>query len=324
MSEEKSVKDQKLEELEELKKQINVLKGKVTTLESNKKDIEKEAEDTVGHLIYDKRKEIERSYSEVLKEAEQRLKVKEKEKADERRKNISRVVEENTKEIKESIVYLKNHIKNILKENNIPGFVNSDIYMGIWYPTNIVEWIIGIVAVIIVLAIPTIISFGVAKENLIKAFPNAVFRYIIIALIYFGVIFIAGLIWLGIDKITKKNIDILKEVKEFRKNIAENNKKVEKITQETNKEMTDDRFDYTKLDREIEAGKIEVENYKKKKEDAISHFENVTTEEIKSRAKIEVEKKTKPIIDEIDETKAEIDSLQKKHDELKLEIASAE
>lgn len=324
MSEEKNLNDQKLEELEELKKQINVLKGKVTTLESNKREIEKEAEDTVGHLIYDKRKEIERSYSEVLKEAEQRLKAKEKEKVDERRKNISRVVEENTKEIKESIVYLKNHIKNILKENKIPGFVNSDIYMGIWYPTRPIEWIIGFIAVVIVLAIPTIISFGVAKENLIKAFPNAVFRYIIIALIYFGVIFIAGLIWLGIDKITKKNIDVLKEVKEFRKNIAENNKKVEKITQDTNKEMTDDKFDYTKLDREIEAGKIEVENYKKKKEDAISHFENVTIEAIKSKAKTEVEKKTKPIIDEIDETKAEIDNLQKKHDELKLDIASGE
>ena len=321
MSEEKSLKEQKLSELEEMKKQINVLKGKITTLESKKKDIEREAEDTIGHLIYDKRKEIERSYSEVLKEAEQRLKVKEKEKADERKRNIDRVVGENTKETKESILYLKNHIKNILEEHKLPGFVNSNFYMGVWYPTTIAEWFIGVVVAIIVLAIPTLISFVFAKESLVKAFPNEIFRYIIIALIYLGVIFVAGLIWLGIDKLTKKNIDVLKEIKELRKNIADNNKVIEKITKDINKEMTDDKFDYTKIDREIEAGKLEVENYRKKKEDAMNHFENVTVEEIKARAKEEVEKKTKPIVDEIEQVKVEIADWQKKHDEFKLSIA---
>ena len=322
MSEEKSLKDQKLAQLEEMKKQINVLKGKVSTLESKKKEIEKEAEDTVGHLIYDKRKEIERSYSEVLKEAEQRLKVKEKEKEDERKKNIDKIVNENTKETKESILYLKNHIKNILKENNLPGFVNSGFYMGVWYPTNIAEWFIGVIAAIVVLAIPTVIAFVIAKESLIKAFPNAIFRYIIIALIYFGVIFIVGLIWLGIDKMTKKNMEALKEIKELRKNIADNNKEIVKITRDTSREMTDDKFDYTKIDREIEAGKIEVENYKNKKDDAMTHFENVTAEEIKSKAREEVEKNVKPIIAEIEQVMVEIESLRKKHDELKLEIAS--
>lgn len=322
MSEEKSLKDQMLAEVEELKKQLNVLKGKVTTLESKKKEIEREAEDTIGHLIYDKKKEIERSYGEVLKEAEQRLVVKEKEKEEERKKNIDRVVGENTKEVKESILYLKNHIKNVLEKNKLPGFVNSGFYMGVWYPTNIAEWFIGVVVAVIVLLIPTFISFVIFKDSLMKAFPNPVLRYIIIALIYCGVIFVVGLIWLGIDKWTKKNIEALKEIKELRKNIEDNNKEIAKITKATNKEMTDDKFDYTKIDREIEAGKIEVDNYRKKKEDAINHFEKVTTEEIKAKAKEEVERKTKPIIDEIEQVKGEIDSLQKKHDELKLKSAT--
>ena len=208
-----------------------------------------------------------------------------------------------------------------MEENKLPGFVNSGFYMGVWYPTNIVEWFIGVVVAIIVLAIPTIISFVIAKDSLVKAFPNAVIRYIIIALIYLGVIFIAGLIWLGIDKMTKKNMETLKEIKELRKNIMDNNKAIEKITRDTNKEMTDDKFDYTKIDREIEAGKLEVENYRKKKEDALNHFDSVTTEEIKAKAKVEVEKKTGSIAREIEQVKAEIDSLQKKHDEFKLSMA---
>ena len=307
-------------ELEELKKQINVLKGKVSTLDAKKKEIKKEAEESIGKAIYEKKKEIERSYSEVLKEAEQRLKSKEKEKEDERKKNINRIVDENTKEIKEDNTYLKNHIKNILNENKIPGFVNSDFYMGIWCPSTIKEWIIGILTVIIVLLIPTIIVFVVSNDNLIVAFPNVVLRNIIIALIYFGVIFIFGIIWLVVDKLTKKNDNVIKDIKELRKNVEDNLKKIKKITQDTFKEMTDDKFDYTKIDREIEAGKIEVEKYKKKKEDAINHFENDTINKIREKAKAEIAKRTKPIDKEIEQVKSEIDSMQKKYDELRLSL----
>lgn len=308
-------------ELEELKKQINVLKGKVTTLESSKKELEKEVEEVIGRTIYEKKRGLERSYDEVLKEAEHRLRAKEKEKSDERKKNLEKVINENTKETKENNIYLINHIKSILKEKKIPSFVNSDFYMGVWYPTTIKEWVIGIAAVLIVLLIPTIIVFGISRESLLKAFPNNILRKIICALIYFGVIFVFGLIWLAIDKLTKKNVDVLKEVKEIRKNIDDNNKKIRKIIQETNKDMTDDKFDYTKLDREIESGKLEVDNYKKKREDAINHFETVTVEDIKKKAREEVERKVRPIETEIEQVKKEIDNLQKKHDELKLSLA---
>lgn len=306
---------------EEIKKQINVLKGKVTTLEAEKKQIEKDAEEIVSKAVYEKRKGLERSYAEVLKEAEQRLKAKEKEKVEERKKNVNRIVEENTKETKENNTYLNNHIKNLLKENKLPGFVNSDIYMGIWNPSTIKERLIGLLTVIIVLAIPTLITFGVSKENLVKAFPIAIFRNIIIILIYLGVIFIAGLIWLAVDKLTKKNTEVLKDIKELRKNIVDNNDKIKKITEETNKEMTDDKFDYTKLDREIESCKLEVENYKKRQEEAINHFETVTVDEIKERTKKEVKKKIKPIEKEIELVKDEIANMQKEHDELKLSLA---
>ena len=306
-------------ELEEIKKSINVLKGKVATLESKKKEIEKEAEELVGQTIYERKKEIERSYGEVLKEAEQRLKTTEKEKQEERKKNIDNLVHQSTRTVKENNTYLKNQIKNIIKENKLPFFVDSDFYMCLWNPSDTKEKVIGIVAMILTLIIPTII-ISASKENLIKAFPNTVFRYLIIILIYFGVIFIVGGVWLLVDKLTKKNVDALKEIKEIRKNISDNNKEIIKITKEVNKEAVDEKFDYTKLDRAIEAGKIEVENYRKRKEDAINNFESHTVEDIKERAKIEVEKKTKTIVNEIEKVKEEISELQKKYDELKLDL----
>ena len=311
----------KKKELEELKKSINTLKGKLTTLESKKKDIEKDADNLIAQTIYQKKMDLERSYDEIIKEAEQRLKVVEKEKLDERKKNIKNLVEHNTRSIKENNVYLANEIKRILSEHNLPGFVNSSFYMSLWNPTTVSEMLGSVIAILVALLIPTVLVFGVLRDQIFKTFSNNILRYIIITFIYFLSIFIIGLIWLLIDKITKKNPEILKEIKELRKNIFDNKKEIEKVSKETSDTATDDLFDYTKLDREIEAGKIEVENYRNKKKDALEKFVNVTQDDIAKKVGDEAKKGMDAIDKEIDDAKEELANLQKKHDILKIDIA---
>lgn len=312
--------DARVVELEELKKSINTLKGKLTTLESNKKKIENDANELIASTIYQKKQELERSYDEILKEAEQRLKVAEKEKENEKKKNIDRLVEKNTRSVRESNVYLNNEIKRILKENHLPQFINTGFYMSIWDPTTFKEKLGAMLAFILVLAIPTVISFVTFSDKLKETFPASFLRIIIIILIYFASIFIVGLIWLLIEKITKKKPEVLKEVKELRKNISDNKKEIAKITKDTNSGSEDD-FDYTKLDREIEANKIEVENYREKRKNALENFINTTQDEIERKVGDEAKKSMSAIDVEIEKVKVELASLQKKHDNLKISIA---
>ena len=310
-------------ELEELKKSINTLKGKITTLDNKKKGLEKNAKDLIAKTIYQKRQEIEKSYDEVIKEAEVRLKSVEKEKIDEKKKNLNIIIDRNTKSLRENNIYLTNEIKRLLKDNNIPGFVNSEFYMTLWNPTNILDVMLGFIVTIIIFAIPTILSFIIFKDTLIKAFPNNIIRLIIISLIYLAVIFVFALIWLTIDKLTKKKPEVLKEVIELRKNISDNKKEIAKIAKNTSEETTDDKFDYTKLDREIEAGKLEVENYKAKKKEALDHFVNTTEEEITKKIELEAKKEIDAIITEIENVKSELSKLQEKHDTIKLNEATS-
>ena len=312
--------DPRVTELEEIKKSINTLKGKLTTLESNKKKIENDANELIASTIYQKKQELERSYDEILKEAEQRLKVAEKEKENEKKKNIDRLVEKNTRSVRESNVYLNNEIKRILKENQLPQFINTGFYMSIWDPTTFKEKLGAMLAFILVLAIPTVISFVTFSDKLKETFPASFLRIIIIILIYFASIFIVGLIWLLIEKITKKKPEVLKEVKELRKNISDNKKEIAKITKDTNSGSEDD-FDYTKLDREIEANKIEVENYREKRKNALENFINTTQDEIERKVGDEAKKSMSAIDVEIEKVKVELASLQKKHDNLKISIA---
>lgn len=310
-------------ELEELKKNINTLKGKITTLDNRRKELEKNARTLIAETIYQKKEEIEKSYNEVIKEAEVRLKSVEKEKLEEKKRNLNLIIDHNTKSFRESNVYLVNEIKRILKDNDLPGFVNSEFYMTLWNPTNILDVMLNFLSVIIVFAIPSILSFVTFKDALIKAFPNNIIRFIIIALIYLAVIFVFALLWLVVDKLTKKKPDVLKEIIELRKNIADNKKEIAKIAKTTSEETTDDKFDYTKLDREIEAGKLEVENYKAKKKEALENFANVTEEEIAKKIEAEANKEIDVLNQEIENVKKDLAKLQEEHDTIKLNEATS-
>ena len=310
-------------ELEELKKNINTLKGKITTLDNRKKELEKKAKDLIANTIYQKKKEIEKSYDEVIKEAEVRLKSVEKEKLDEKKKNLKLIIDKNTKSLRENNVYLINEIKRLLNDNGIPGFVNSEFYMTLWNPTNILDVMLNFFAVILVFAIPSILSFVTFRDALVKAFPNNAVRFIMIALIYLAVIFVFALIWLLIDKLTKKNPNVLKEIIELRKNISDNKKEIAKITKSTSEEDLNDKFDYTKLDREIAAGKLEVENYKLKRKEALDNFVNVTESEISKKIESEANKEISVLDTEIENVKTELAKLQEKHDTIKLNEATS-
>ncbi|MBQ2204949.1 MAG: hypothetical protein II411_03555 [Lachnospiraceae bacterium] len=309
------------EELEGLKKQLNTLKGKITTFEAKKKELEKEARELINKTIYEKRRDIERSFGEVLLEAEQRLKAAEKEKADERKRNIKRLVDENTKSTKESNIYLNNEIKQILTENKLPGFVNSQIYMSMWHAKNPKQILIAAVCFLVLLLVPTYICFVSKAESLKKTFELDFLRGIVILLIYFIFIFVYGLIWLLIDKKTKGNEEALNKIVEIRKNISDNKKEIAKISKETETNASDENFDYTSLDRNIENNKLEVEKYKKQKEDALKSFDEVTEKEIEARVMADANVAIKQIDKDITKMKKELTETQNKHDDLKIKLA---
>lgn len=303
--------------IESLKKEINELKGKITTLEEKKEELVNKRNDLISKTVLSKKAEIENTYGEILLEAEKRLEVSKKEKEKERKKNISELVDKNTKEIKEKILFLKNEIKRLLKENKIPGIVNSEFYYIIWAPYNFLQVLKGLFFNILLLIIPTIVVFFPLKEK-IFANPNKIIRIICIICVYLAFIFVYSLIWLMIDKLTKKKPEILNEIKELRKNIKENEKEMEKVTKKITKETKDEEFDYTKIDRDIESGEIEVNNLKEKKKIALETFANVTEDEIKKKffeeTKADIEEKEK----EIESTKEILKAKQKECDELRL------
>ena len=257
-------------EEEEIRKSINVIKGRITTFEEKEKEHKKNKEIAINKTINDKKSEIENTYSEIINDAEKRLKVAVEKKEKEKKKNLQELVEKSTKVTKENGVYLKNELRKVLKENKLPKFTNSKLYLSMYNMHSLLEFIICLMVIVITLVgIPFFISeiFFRDKSIWIKI------------LIYAVDILFFGIVYMFIDSITK-NKTALKDVRELRKNIKDNDKEIKKITKKITRETTDEQFDYTKLDREIEAVGIEIKNAKENRIKSIEKFNQETREEI--------------------------------------------
>ena len=257
-------------EEEEIRKSINVIKGRITTFEEKEKEHKKNKEIAINKTINDKKSEIENTYSEIINDAEKRLKVAVEKKEKEKKKNLQELVEKSTKVTKENGVYLKNELRKVLKENKLPKFANSKLYLSMYNMHSLLEFIICLMVIVITLVgIPFFISeiFFRDKSIWIKI------------LIYAVDILFFGIVYMFVDSITK-NKTALKDVRELRKNIKDNDKEIKKITKKITRETTDEQFDYTKLDREIEAVGIEIKNAKENRIKSIEKFNQETREEI--------------------------------------------
>ena len=257
-------------EEEEIRKSINVIKGRITTFEEKEKEHKKNKELAINKTINDKKNEIENAYSEIIDEAGKRLKNAVEKKEREKKKNLQQLIDKNTKVSKENSVYLKNELKKVLKENKLPRFVNTKLYLSLYNIHSLLEFIICIFVIFITLVgIPFLVNKVLFSDKSIW----------IKILIYAIDILFFGILYMLIDSMTK-NKAALKDVRELRKNIKDNEKEIKRIIRKVQKETTDEQFDYTKLDREIEAVGIEIKNAKENRIKTIEKFNAETRDEI--------------------------------------------
>lgn len=309
--------------LDEMKKNINALKGKVTTFEKKKEDFDENIRITTNKAIKENKDAILKSYDEIILEIEKRLKSIESDKAREKKKNLDLLIEKNTRVNKDNNEYLRNEIKKILRENKLPFFVNSKLYFILFFPTSFIELIIAFIFFLIfIIGVPVGIWYLKGPKvftDISSLIQNKTFW---ITIVYIAVyLLVIGVIYVIIDNITKKDKKVLLDIKELRKNIKDNLKDILKITNHTIKNVKDEDFDYTKLDRDIEGIKFELENANNKKKEALETFENETREKIIDQIKSNNKQELINIEKELLSAHEELASLEKKYTDLRLKIS---
>ena len=309
--------------LDEMKKSINALKGKVTTYEKKKEELDENIRISINKTIKENKDALVKSYDEIILEVEKRLKTSESDKAREKKKNLDTLIEKNTRINKDNNEYLRNEIKKILHENKLPFFVNSKLYFILFFPTSFIELILAfILFLIFIIGVPAGIWYFVGPKdftNISNLFQSKAFWTTIVYIAVY--LLVIGVIYIFIDNTTKKDKRALLDIKELRKNIKDNLKDILKITKNTIKNIKDEDFDYTKLDRDIEGIKYELENANNKKKEALETFENDTREKIIDQIKSAHKQETIEIEKELLSAHEELANLEKKYTDLRLNIS---
>ena len=296
-------------DIEEKKKDINILKGKKTTYEEKVASLNKTKEEIIEKTIKERRQELERDFDDRFNNIKNRISEAKNKREKERKKNISILIEKETTEKRNNNIFLKNEIKKLLKENKISKIANTNFYLSIYKPTNFFD-ILRIILYILIffIGIPVIILVSPIKSQPVKI------------LIIVGIVFFFGCIYLLIDKFVKVDEETVKELKELRKNIKDNKKEIKKITKKINNEKDDSNFDYTAYDREIEQANMDMEKTKKKYQETVDNFENVVKEELKTNIENAANKDIDLVKKEISKIETELEKEQNKFESITKQI----
>lgn len=274
---------------------------------------EKAMADEVSVTLKKRQEEIEFSFDEQIDQTRLRLK-KVKAKRDKlKNSKISERIDIETTELHEERRKLKQEAKSIFKINQIPQIFNTKLFFSMHMPSEISDFLVFLLTVIIVFAAP----FGVYK--LAPAEKETVLRLVIYYIITTAVVF--SIYVLVHKKIREKNITALKQVRALRYKMTANKKAIRTIMKSIKKDPDESAYGLEKFDEEMEKLDSDICNIAEEKKAALTAFENQTkkiiSDEIKSGYQADIDKYKK----EYDAAYKEHRSADEKVKDFKLEIS---
>ena len=258
---------QAVQELDELKQKEKMLQDLEKQLESSLKMKQKNVSETIALTVKKRSDEISKSYdTEIAKTQEQLKKIRGKREKAKSQGEKERIADE-TQGLLKANEDLKGQMKMIFHANHVPKFCASNLYYALYFTKGFKELMTLLLTIVICfLAIPCGIYFALPKQNTL-----------FLILIYVVAILVFGGLYVKIGNSTKmKHMDVLKEGRNIRNQIAANKKVMKKITKSIRKDKDEGVYNLQKFDDEIaqlEQDKLQAERQKK---DALHTFNTVT------------------------------------------------
>lgn len=290
--------------LEEMRKKLNLLKGKLDVLIEKHEELEKTRNAAVEKAVADAKTWIEKTYDQKIVELDSMLKKEKKEKDKEREKIIKEKIEEATKDKKERIYYTKRNINAIIKERNLSPFLNTGLYFTIVAPKTIGDYLKATLIILgTIIIIPGIIVFFKLQNS----------TFWIKAMVFILNFFFWSVIYYFFIKLTETSEKNVREIREMRNDVREDEKTVARLTKEIKNEKIEDNKTYTKIDRNIETINLNIKDLQEKKQIEIEKFDNEKANEIRNKISKEAEKEFKANEKEQKKIREEYEKLEREY-----------
>ncbi len=257
--------------------------AKEKDLESQKKYVA----DKINSAVKERRGQLKKTHDEQVDLATKDLREAERKRKAAKNDAVQNRITNETSDLTGQNEKLKKEAKAILKDNKMPGFVNTAFFYSLYAPKRGIDFVVFVITVIL--------AFGVIPNIVCLLLPTD--KLIIKILVYLAiVVFFVALyfIFFAISKRNQKGQPI-EEVREKRTKIRENKKQIKKMSKSIIKDKDESIYGLEGYDSEI-AGFQQVLNEKtQQREDALKFFDEQTTAEITA----EIQRENQPAIDQL-------------------------
>ncbi len=264
-------------ELDKLKAKSEDIKNGNKRLKKQILAEEKSITDEIANTLKKRKAEIENSYDKEIDSNRDKIKSIKNKRSKVKGKQVNKRVEEETAELNEELRRLKVEIKTLFKKEHVPGFCNSTFYYSLFMPKGFTEFLTLIITALVgLIGLPAIAYILV--DTLAYSDPKKTMSNILGIVIVAGIITVLFAIYFIIFNMTKlKYRDILAEGRQIRTKMKTKTKNIKAVKNAINKDQDESIYDLDKYDEKIEKIESETEKVAKKKQEALTVFENETT-----------------------------------------------
>ena len=293
-----------LKELDDLKAYGERLLIEEKRLEKAIASEKKAVLDSITVTVKKRKEEISASYDKEMSKDQEKLKKIRAKREKAKNQGVKERIEGETAELTEDNRQLQLQIKTLFKQHRVPSFCNSSFYYSLYFTKGIREMLTFLFTILVCfLATPCGIYYFFAPKELIY-----------LVAIYFGTIFIFGGSYFIINNMTKiRHLDALRQGRLIKNMIYVNHKKMKIITNSVKKDKNDAFYDLENFDDALAQLEGQITLTGKRKQEALSNFENVTkniiADEITGNSQeriIQLEEQFTQTVDQLKETEATI------------------
>lgn len=268
-----------IQDLNGFKDKNDILNSEELKIEKNIKLKEKAIFEEILSTTKKRKEEIEATYNDQIEKVRVRMKKIRNKKEKSKHKKVLERIEIETADLKEEHRRFELDNKDILKQNKIPSFCDSQLFFALYFPKGTIDiFIIIMTLTLVLLAIPCTIYFLLFSQE----------SMVYLISIYAATVLLCGGAYMIIDNTVKdKKKEALLKIRHIRDNIQLNNKKRKLVKKHILKDKDESLYGLETFNKELQDSENELNSIIQLKNDALTIFENTTkfviSEEIKGR-----------------------------------------
>lgn len=311
---------EKLNEIKEYLLELNgnmendrQLKEEAEKLQKAVKGLEKEIADEIAKTIKKRRGEIEDSFDKQIGKIRDKAKKIKEQRSKAKSLKVSERIDAETTELRAEKSRLRLEVETIARQDKLPFFCNSKLYMALYYPSCFTDILLIIVTLVIVLLlIPCGVYFLLLPAKII---------YIILS--YVVTVVVLGSLYLAGYNYTRERYDIkLKQIKEIRGRIRESKKKIAAIKRRIKKDRDESGYGLHGYDEELARIDKDEDDILAQKKEALTVFENSTSKIISNEIQELYRDKLASLRNELEQVNVRLNQAEERIKALTLKIAS--